>query len=51
MENYHKDTKHKKANDERNLVLVCWPSCFPSLCLRAFVVNLSALSEEAIDCV
>jgi hypothetical protein len=43
MENYHKDTKHTKANDEGNLVLLCLapllsifvPSCLGGEFVRA----------------
>jgi len=48
----HKDTKHTKAKDKNNVILVRLFSLlllFPALRLRAFVVNFFALSEEAID--
>jgi nitrate reductase NapE component len=54
MEINHKDTKHTKVKDKRNAILTCLftsLSIYPTLCLRAFVVSLSPLSEEAIDCV
>jgi hypothetical protein len=52
MEIDHKDTKHTKEQDKCNVILVrllSLLSLFPSLGLHAFVMNLSALSEEAID--
>ena len=52
MEIDHKDTKHTKVKTRALQFSSVCSHCFrffPSLCLRAFVVNLSPLSEEAIE--